>query len=148
MADSAVGLNSFRTMGLTSGKGFKTPVKASEVIEPGTLVIITAGYALDGSNSASSVFGGVSAEKEIITGGAADGDVMIRLHRRGIFAFGAASSAATDLGKQVYLADNSNYVVAAPGTGDILIGRVVGWDTTDGLWVSGAKALIKIDSFC
>ena len=146
MADSSVGLDSFRSAGLTSGKGIPTPMAANEVIEPGTLVITVDGYLKDGTNSANAEFAGVSAEQAIITAGASDGATMCRVRRRGIYAFAAASSAATDLGLTVYLADNANYVTADPGTGSILIGKVVGWDTTDGLWASGAKALIKIDN--
>lgn len=145
MADATAAVSSRRRSGL-GGRGIRQPVKASETIEKGTFVIITAGYLVDGGDVASSVFAGVA--KETVTGGATDGAEMCEVAKRGIFAFAAASSAATDLGKEVYIADNQTYVVAAPGTGDIKCGRVVGWDTSDGKWVSGAKALIKIDAFC
>lgn len=146
MADATAAVNSWRGTGTPGSKGIPSPVKALETIEEGTLTIITAGYVLDGTNAAASVFGGVAAED--VTGGATDGAEMVRLIKRGLFAFAAAASAATDLGKEVYLADNQTYVVAAPGTGDIKIGRVVGWDTDNGLWIAGAKAIIKIDAYC
>lgn len=128
-------------------KPIVTPVKASAEIYRGTMVIITAGYALDGSNDASSVFGGVALNRQ--TGGASDGDTTVPLLKKGRYWFVLDSGAATDLGKECYLLFNATVAVAAPGTGDIKVGRIQALAlNADGTGAGTAYALVQIDNYC
>lgn len=153
MAATDVGiLDNYYGTGVPGSNGWLVPVGAAVATPPepdikeGTLTIITAGFLLDGADSATSVFGGIATED--VVAGAADGDVTTRTRRHGIFAFAmTGGSAEADLGKEVEIKTNAEVGLAADTTNHVKCGRIIGWDTVDGLFATGAKCLICINGY-
>ena len=109
------------------------PVKKGAVIHAGSLVASAAGIASAPTKAASLV--ALGRAEESVTGGAADGDVTVRV-RRGVFAWGNSAGggalANTDIGADAYIADDQT--VTKTDTGSSKAGKVLGVDS-DGVWV-------------
>lgn len=108
------------------------PVNAGAHIYEGALVCVQVsdGMLVDGTATTGTIFAGIAEETR--DGGAADGDVSVRVRQRGVFTLAASSGAATNVGKPVYLVDN-NTVAAAPQTGGILVGICVKYNSSSSL---------------
>lgn len=174
MADSAVGLSNQVGVGTGIGKGIWRPLKASEVVEKGTMGIFTAGYVLDGTDAASSLFAGIFTGEAgradaatgrivpypqdqtgdgIITASGTDGVTFARMHTKGLFRFTPVNTAAgaTSLGKECEISSNQEVDLAAGTTNHVLCGYIVGWSIGGKDWVkyaSGALAIVRIDIHC
>jgi len=116
---------------------------SAQTIPKGALVMNTsAGYAANATDTHSTVFLGVADETKTSPSGAANGDVKIKVRRRGIyrFAFGAANAAATDVGTIVCTTDNNTVDKAATTSKDMQVGRIVKVESASVVWV-------EIDNF-
>lgn len=143
MADTTVALDNYRGTGSPGSKGWLTPLKANVDIKRGSLVEMTGGYGDHGGDDASVDFAGVAAAD--LLGGATDGATTGRVIRRGIFAFAmTGGSVAADNGKKAYMVDDQTIGLVGDTTNDIQCGVIIGWDTVDGKWVSGALCLVDI----
>jgi len=97
------------------GDEIALPVAASEVIYLGGLVCLnTSGYAVAAANTAGLLFMGVAAEQADNSAGS-NGDVSVRVMRKGIHQFVAAGLAITDVGQPVYVTDDQT-VSMSPGS--------------------------------
>jgi len=172
MADSAVGILNQVGPGAGIGKGIWRPLKASEVVEKGTMGIITAGYVLDGTDAASSLFAGVFTGEAgrvnefgeiapypndvsangIITANGTDGITFARMHTKGLFFFSCGASVdATSLGVECEIDDNQTVDLAAGTTNHVKCGYIVGWRVNGQNWkkfASGCLAIVRIDAHC
>lgn len=98
-------------------------VKAGESIPAGALVVLSGGYAQNGTDTANAVFVGVASEKCDNTTGA-NGDKEVYVWTYGVVDVVAGFSAAqTDVGALVVLTDNQT--VAKTSTNSVAVGRVV-----------------------
>ena len=110
-------------------------VKAGAKIYAGALVVKAAGgYAEPGKKAANLVVLGRA--EESVTGGAADGDVKVKV-RRGVFAWGNSSGAgaidASLVGESAaYIADDQTVTKTAAGA--TAAGKIVAVDS-EGVWV-------------
>lgn len=146
MAATTVKLDSYRGTGVPGNNGWLVPLGgatgATTAMYGGTLLIVTAGYWLDGADSASSYFGGVLIDN------AAIGDLTGYSRRHGVFAFAmTGGSVAADAGQTVYVKTNAEVGLVGDTSNDVPCGKFIAWDTSDGIWVSGAKCLIDITGF-
>ncbi|MEN6439781.1 MAG: hypothetical protein ABFD97_14495 [Syntrophobacter sp.] len=88
----------------------------------GSLVCInTAGYALPGADTANFKFIGVATEQADNTSGA-NGDISVRVRRKGIFRLGASAMAITDIGVAVRVSDDQT--VAKSTSNSVACGTV------------------------
>lgn len=98
-------------------------VKASAKIYKGAMVVTDAtGYALPGANTAGMIFQGIAQEQKDNSGGAS-GEISVIVERSDRFAITMASAAITDIGKDVYISDDTT-VTKTVGNG-VLVGKVV-----------------------
>lgn len=147
MATATANLDNYRGTGVPGNHGWLIPWKdasgaTAAFSYTGTLVITTAGYGFTGADTASSEFGGVLVEPVAV------GDLTARVRRKGVYAFDmTGGSAASDLGKEVEVKTNSEVGLAGDTTNHVKCGRIIGWDTVDGIWTSGAKCLVCIDGY-
>ena len=119
-------------------------VKMSNVkIPKGVLVCInTSGYATNGADTASFLFGGVSYEQVDNSGGSA-GDKEIRVEKTGehAFVYNGTDASQAILGKEVYIVDNQTVDDdAGATTNDIKCGVIAEV-------VSGSLVRIRIDNY-
>lgn len=110
----------------TGGGNIPYPVNTGAHIYQGALVCcqLSDGMLVDGTAAAGLVFAGVAAEQ--VDGGATDGAVSANVTTVGIVRLAASSAAATNVGLTAYLVDN-NTVAVASQTGNIAVGKVVGY---------------------
>ncbi len=113
-------------------------VAASTKIPAGCIVAInTSGFAVNGADTASFLFGGVAADTVDNSAGAA-GDEKIALYIEGTFEFAFSGTASqADFGKSVYIVDNATVGLAATTTNDVLVGKICEF-------VSASKVRVKI----
>ncbi|MEW5803731.1 MAG: hypothetical protein AB1847_16680 [bacterium] len=109
------------------------PVAASTTIYAGSLVVTnTSGYAVEAVNTASYLMAGVSLAAADNSSGS-NGDINVKVRRKGVFLFAMASAAATDIGKTVYPSDGGTVTTTA-GNG-VVIGKIVKVESSTSVWV-------------
>lgn len=97
-------------------------VAASARIFAGSLVCANVGgYAVPAADTANFKFLGVAREQADNAGGA-NGDVTVRVRRKGVFRFAASGMAVTDLGASVNVSDDQT--VAKSTTNTVACGKV------------------------
>lgn len=111
------------------------PVYRATKIPAGVLVMINAtGYAVNGADTASQVFVGVSAEEADNSGGS-DGTIYIKVYTKGVFKFLEASAALTLVGVAAYILYNDEVSVVGTTTNDIICGVFVQYASAGYMWV-------------
>ena len=97
-------------------------VAGSAKIYAGALVCLNAsGYAVPGTDTANFKFVGVAREQADNSLGA-NGDITVRVRRKGVFRFAASAMAITDIGAAVNVSDDQT--VAKTTTNSIACGRI------------------------
>ena len=97
-------------------------VAASAKIYAGSLVCLnTSGYAVPGADTASFKFLGVAREQADNSSGA-NGDITVRVRRKGVFRLVASGMAVTDIGAAVYVSDDQT--VAKSTTNSVACGKI------------------------
>ncbi|MFA5801537.1 MAG: hypothetical protein WC911_03580 [Thermoleophilia bacterium] len=117
---------------------------APQTIYKGALVMNDAtGYAVEGADTASCIFLGVSREAKTIAATETDGTTKIRTERRGLhrFAFGAGNAAVTSVGTVVCITDDNTVNVALTTTNDIPCGKIAIVESATVVW-------IDIEGYC
>lgn len=98
-------------------------VKTAVTIYKGAMVVTDAtGYALPGANTAGMFFQGISQEQKDNTSGAS-GALIVIVERSDRFPMTLASAAITDIGKDVYISDDTTLTLTV-GNG-IYVGKIV-----------------------
>jgi predicted RecA/RadA family phage recombinase len=111
------------------------PVAAATKIYAGSLVCANAqGFAIPGADTAGLKFLGVALEQVDNTSGG-DGAKVVRLRRRGVFEFNAASITQTMVGDPMYVKDDNTFDDAAGTTNDIKAGVLVKYVTDTKGWI-------------
>jgi len=121
------------------GEVLDIPVAASTKIYKGTQVCYSSGYAVSSTGADGQAFAGVAYETVDNSSGSA-GEKTVRVYRKGIFEFDLASAAQTDVGLEVYSADN----VTVQKTQDLAepaVGRIVSHENAN-------KVFIDIGGYC
>lgn len=108
------------------GEMIETPVKATEIIYKGALVVDKGdGYA-EAAVNGNYTFLGVAVEKgDNSADGAADGDVNVRVYKTGVFQFTKATAVQTDLGAVMYAHDDQT-VGTSSTSSYVAVGYCVG----------------------
>ncbi|MHC1727950.1 MAG: capsid cement protein [Syntrophobacteraceae bacterium] len=115
-------LNADRKTSYREGIEIEYKVSANAKIYAGSLVCINAsGYASPGADTANFKFVGVAMEQIDNTGGA-NGNITMRVRRKGVFRFAASGMAITDLGASVNVSDDQT--VAKTTTNSVACGRI------------------------
>jgi hypothetical protein len=97
-------------------------VAASTRIFAGSLVCLNAsGYAVPGADAANSKFVGVARE-QVDNSAGANGDVAVRVRRKGVFRLAASGMAIADVGTSVNVSDDQT--VAKTTTNSVACGKV------------------------
>ncbi len=115
---------------------------AAVKIPKGVLVCVnTTGYATNGADTASFLFGGVSYEQVDNSAGSA-GDKEIRVEKNGehTFVYGAGNATQASVGKEVCITDNQTVDDAATTTNDVKCGVIAEV-------VSGSLVRVRIDNY-
>jgi predicted RecA/RadA family phage recombinase len=111
------------------------PVAANSKIYSGSLVCAnTSGYAVPADDTAGLKFLGVALEQVDNTGGA-NGAILLRLRRTGVFEFDAASITQTMVGSAMYAMDDHTVDDAAGATNDIKVGVLVKYVSDTKGWI-------------
>jgi hypothetical protein len=99
---------------------------AAQKVYAGTLITNnTSGFAVKGADTAGFSFAGVAADTVDNASGAA-GDKKIDCYTEGTFEFAFSGTATqADVGKLVYVVDDSTVGLAATTTNDVLVGKLV-----------------------
>lgn len=109
------------------------PMATNTTIYAGALVVLSSGYATNGSAAASLITVGMADEKKVNSG--ANGAATVRVRRNGLFKFansGTDAVVAADLGGTCYIEDNQT--VCHTSTNKSAAGQVLGIES-DGVWV-------------
>lgn len=110
-----------------------------DVVYQGGLVMLNAGYAVAGADTASCIFCGVAKETVDNSAGSA-GDKSVGVYTSGVFSFAASGAAvATWVGQKVFIVDDQTVALAATTSNDVLVGRCV-------KVVSATEVLVAIDT--
>lgn len=111
------------------------PVAGGVKIYRGGMVCLNAsGYAVPAADAPDYKFAGIAVDSVDNSSGS-DGDVYIRVIRKGTFAVSKDSPALTDIGENAYVVDDETVSTAAT-TNNILAGIVVDIDISAGeVWV-------------
>lgn len=120
MALSADRLTDYR-----EGIEIELPVENAVTIYAGSMVCIngSTGMANPAADSAGFQFVGVAMEQADNSSGS-DGDITVRVRRKGVFKFAASSIAAAHVGDPMYVVDDQTFDETDPGNG-IICGRLV-----------------------
>jgi hypothetical protein len=111
------------------------PVKAATTIYAGSIVMLDAtGFAVPGANTASCVCAGIARERAV--GGAANGDVWVRVEAPIIAELAATGLTQAALGRPVYVVDDQTVNAAAA---NVVVGPLVEFisATSGAVWVKG-----------
>jgi hypothetical protein len=123
----------------TDGKLKSVPLAAAAKIYKGTLVAINAsGYAVAAADTANYKLAGVAYETVDNTAGA-NGDKSLRVEKSGEFEMNGSGLAQGDLGKEVYVTDDSTVQTAA-NTNGMKAGAIVEF-------LSASKVRVRIDNY-
>ena len=100
------------------------PVLTAIVLYAGTMVCTnSAGYAVDGADTAGYKFAGI-AQAGVDNSDGASGDLEVELRRDGAWLFAASGLTQADVGKRVYLVDNQTVGLLATTTNDVFVGVI------------------------
>ena len=104
---------------------FSFPVYRSVKIYAGTMVCVAAahGYAIPAADAAGNIFVGIAAEQANNSSGS-DGDVSVKVWRRGIFELPATSITQAMVGDPMYVVDDQTFDETDPGNG-VICGRLM-----------------------
>ena len=117
-----------------AGDEMLAPMAANAVIAVGEMVCANAsGYAVPAADAANYTFLGVALESKDNTGGN-DGDLLIRLRRKGVFLLAATSISQADVGQTMYVADKDTFDDSA--TNNVVCGRLVKYSSATRGWLS------------
>ena len=109
------------------------PFKVEEntkIVEGALVSVNAAGYAVNATDTASERVVGVASAEADNTGGA-DGAIDVTVWTGGAHSFVAAFSAAiSNIGDKVYAVDNQTVDLAATTTNDVLVGVIVGVESS------------------
>ncbi len=112
-------------------------VAASTTIEAGKMVAVNAaGYAVEASDTASTIVIGV-AEETIDNSDGSNGDLSVLVQRKQAFKMKNSATAAVtqaSVGSSVYVEDDETVAIASGPTNDIVAGTCLGVES-DGVWV-------------
>ncbi|MEV0360086.1 capsid cement protein [Nocardia sp. NPDC050697] len=98
---------------------------ASVILYAGTLVSAnSSGLAKKGSDTSGEILLGVAMETVDSTKKS-----YIRVWREGVFDFDCSGADQTWVGQNVYIVDNHTVALAATTTNDVLVGRVIGFNS-------------------
>ena len=114
-------------------------VAASTVIYKGSLVCLASGYAVSSTGTNAQPFVGVAAEGCNNSTGSA-GDKSVKVYKVGDYEYALASAAITDIGTEVYSADNVTVQKTADGS-EPKVGRIVAYENAN-------KVFIRIGGYC
>jgi hypothetical protein len=115
-------LNADRKTKYREGVEIEYKVAASTKIYSGGLVCLnTGGYAVPGADTANFRFLGVARELADNSSGA-NGDITVRVRRKGVFRFAASGMAVTDIGAAVNVSDDQT--VAKTTTNSVACGKI------------------------
>jgi hypothetical protein len=126
-------------------------IYASATIYSGTLTLIdvTTGYLINGVNTypnASYLFAGVAMEGGTCSSTA--GSTSVRVWKDGVYRFAMAGTTTTAalIGDTAYLHDNATVRTATvTSTNNIIVGTIVGIDTSGGAVTGSGYVWVKID---
>lgn len=105
------------------GEIIDVKVKSSTTIYKGALVVdLGTGYASVGTDGSGYVFLGVAVEKADNSDGD-DGEIRVRVNKKGVYQYTKASAAQTDLGQPMYIHDDQT--VGTSSTNSVLAGYCV-----------------------
>jgi predicted RecA/RadA family phage recombinase len=122
------------------GKVVAYEVASSETIYKGTQVCLDAtGYAVSSTGADGEVFVGVAYET-IDNSSGSDGDKKIRVYRKGIFEFALPGAAITDIGTEVYSADDLT-VQKTQDSAEPKVGMIAAFENS-------GKVFIDIGGYC
>lgn len=121
------------------GEVISYDVAASTTIYKGSMVVAVSGYAASSTGSNSQPFLGVAYEGCNNSAGSA-GAKEVKVYKTGIFEFTLASAAITDIGVEVYSADNVTVQKTADGS-EPKVGRVVAFE-------NAGKVFVSIGGYC
>ncbi len=115
------------------------PVAAATKIYAGSMVCVNAGgYAAPAADISGCRFAGVALEQVDNTAGA-DGVIMIRLRRSGVFEFDAAALTQAKVGDAMYAVDDQTFADTAGVTNHIKVGALVKYVSATKGWIDIAK---------
>ena len=117
---------------------FSFPVYRSVKIYAGTLVCVAAahGYAIPAADAAGNIFVGIAAEQADNSSGN-DGDVTVKVWRKGIFELPATSITQAMVGDIMYVVDDQTFDETDPGN-TVICGRLM-------RWISNTRGLLDVD---
>lgn len=110
-----------------------------DIVYRGGLVscLRTAGFALAGQDTADHIFQGVAYEKVDNSGGS-NGDLQLKVYRKGFFKFAGTGFAQADVGKNVYIIDDQTVGVVP---GNVFCGRIADFESSTEVWVDIEPAI-------
>ena len=115
------------------------PVAANTKIYAGSLVCVNAaGFATPAADTSGYRFVGVAME-QVDNSSGADGGVVVRVRRTGVFEFDAASIDATMVGGPMYAADDHTFDDAEGPVNDIKVGQLVKYVSATKGWIDIAR---------
>ena len=117
------------------------PVKAGAKCYQGGIVEITTGFAEPATGGANKMIGGVAIEfADNSASGASDGDVSVKVRRRGAFLLPMKSTHKPPIGTLAYIIDDNE---VSSETGTTRLGYVIGWDAATA--TDAKNAWVEID---
>ena len=111
---------------------------ATKVYKGSNVAYNTAGFGVKGVDTASFSFAGVAIETVDNTG--SSGEKYVRVWKEGVFDMDCASATQAWVGTKVYLVDDHLVAQAATTTSDVLVGTVVGFNSSTSVRVKIATA--------
>lgn len=109
---------------MTNGEAEQYPVYQATKIPAGVIVMANAtGYAVNGADTASCVFLGISEEEQDNSSGASAA-LNIKVRRKGTFDTKLSGASLTSVGTKVYILYNDEVALAGTTTNDICSGTV------------------------
>ena len=104
--------------------------EATKILEGALVSVNAAGYAVNATDAANDRVVGVATKTADNTSGA-DGDIHVEVWTDGVHDFVSGFSATiANVGDKVYVVDNQTVDLAATTTNDVLVGIVVGVEST------------------
>ncbi len=115
------------------------PVAAATMIYAGSMVCVNAGgYARPAADASGCRFAGMAMEQVDNTAGA-DGVLMIRLRRAGVFEFDAAALTQAKVGDAMYAVDDQTFADTTGVTNHIKVGTLVKYVSATKGWIDIAR---------
>jgi hypothetical protein len=128
------------------GEQIPAPVKGSTVVYGGSLTAVNAaGYLVPGADTAGLIFHGIADDRGDNSAGA-DGAVVIRVTRRGLFRFASASALTrANVGDNVFLKDDQTVALTADVAQKIFCGIIAEVEGANDCWVDIEPAIEQAD---